>query len=81
MVGTYPVKLLTDKSILFRLEALVNELGMCPTKKLPSNASVWRLGREVQRFGGTSPVRPLTARLRPMRVERFKMACGNLPAS
>jgi hypothetical protein len=65
----------------FRLEALVNELGMFSRKKLPPNASIWRFGRDVQRFGGTSPLRPLRTRPRPMRVERLKMDCGNLPVS
>jgi hypothetical protein len=63
----------------FRLEALGNELGMFPTKKLPPNASFWRFGREVQRLVGISPLRPLRVRPRKLRVERFKRACGNLP--
>lgn len=54
---------------------------MCPRNKLAPNWSIWRLGSEEHKFGGTSPLRPLRARERPTSVERFKMAWGNLPVS
>ena len=52
------MKLLCDKSMTFRLEALVNEKGMHRRKKFPRSPSIWRLGRDIKIFIGTSPLTP-----------------------
>jgi hypothetical protein len=56
-LSTDPVKLLLDMSKMRMLDAFINEDGIFPSKKLLANASLWRLGRDIPRLDGTSPLK------------------------